>query len=517
MKFAIRHLAALTIAASSTLLGTVVAIPAAQATQFSQQEVNQDRFVVVASPVSGGRLHQLLILEQVSNQRDCWRETGSGGIDPLLVNFDFTGICNRSTDSNGYSLRVGGEDMGWRYSFRIERRDNALVLLAVPNADRNSPPLEIGRSSGISTDFMQIQLNPGWRLTRRTYNGQSLGHVYLTHDQDINTLVAAATPTQPVRPATTTPTPPSTRPSLPAPTTPTPATPTPPPATRTPSVTSNASGDYAYRVVVRLQRSSDEDRVRAIVPDAFRTRIDGQDVMQAGVFRELDIAEDRVRQLARADLQAGILPVQGLNLPTNPTPTTTQPPRTQPVTNLPSVPTSGLVIAIDAGHGGRDPGAIGLNGLRETDINLDISQQVASLLQQQGVQVVMTRRDDREIDLAPRVQTAESARADIFVSIHANAAGTDANGVETYYYSTGYALAQAIQSSIVSELDVVDRGVKQARFYVLTQTSMPSALVEVGFVTGRQDASRLRDPAYRTRMAQAIARGILRYIQQQSI
>jgi N-acetylmuramoyl-L-alanine amidase len=514
MKFAIRHLTALTVAVSSAFLSTVVAAPAARAVQFDQQEVNQDRFVVVAAPISGGAMHQLLILEQVSDRRACWREESNGTIDPLLVNFDFTGICNRSTDSNGYSVRAGGEDMGWRYSLRIERRGNALVLLAVSTTDRSAPPLEIGRTSSVSSDFVEIELNPGWRLTRRAYNGQAVGHVYLTHNQDINTLVAAATPARPTTPTVTRPSTPST----PAPSTSRPSTPTPsrPSTPSTPSAPSNASGDYAYRVVVRLQRSADENRVRAIVPDAFRTRVDGQEVMQAGVFRDLDIAEDRVRQLARADLQAGILPVRGLTLPA-PTPSTAPPPRPRPVTDLPRVPNSRVVIAIDPGHGGRDPGAIGLNGLRETDVNLDISQQVARMLQEQGVQVVLTRRDDREIDLAPRVDTAERSGADVFVSIHANAAGTDANGVETYYYSSGYALAQAIQSSIVSELNVVDRGVKRARFYVLTQTSMPAALVEVGFLTGRQDAARLRDPAYRTRMAQAIARGILRYVQQQSI
>jgi N-acetylmuramoyl-L-alanine amidase len=75
-------------------------------------------------------------------------------------------------------------------------------------------------------------------------------------------------------------------------------------------------------------------------------------------------------------------------------------------------------------------------------------------------------------------------------------------------------LAQSIQSSIVNNLDVIDRGVKQARFYVLTQTSMPSALVEVGFVTGRQDAARLSTASFRSQMADAIARGILQYVQQ---
>jgi N-acetylmuramoyl-L-alanine amidase len=138
---------------------------------------------------------------------------------------------------------------------------------------------------------------------------------------------------------------------------------------------------------------------------------------------------------------------------------------------------------------------------------------VATLLEQQGFQVVMTRRDEREIGLEPRVQTAERANADIFVSIHANAHTSNANGAETFYASgrNSARLAEAIQDSIIGNLDMVDRGVKQARFYVLVNTSMPAVLVEVGFITGRDDARKLSSPAFRTDMAEAIVQGILQY------
>ncbi|HEY9814293.1 MAG TPA: N-acetylmuramoyl-L-alanine amidase, partial [Candidatus Obscuribacterales bacterium] len=188
-----------------------------------------------------------------------------------------------------------------------------------------------------------------------------------------------------------------------------------------------------------------------------------------------------------------------------PTPTPT------PSATLP-VPTSRSLVVIDPGHGGRDPGAVGIDGLREKDVVLPISLQVASLLEQQGVQTQMTRSDDRELDLAPRVASAERANADLFVSIHANALSMsrpDVNGIETFYYSSGRSLAQSIQSNLISTTGMRDRGVKQARFYVLTQTTMPSVLVEVGFVTGSEDASRLRDSAFQTQIAEAIARGIL--------
>ncbi|WP_338442655.1 N-acetylmuramoyl-L-alanine amidase [Synechococcus elongatus IITB4] len=175
------------------------------------------------------------------------------------------------------------------------------------------------------------------------------------------------------------------------------------------------------------------------------------------------------------------------------------------------------VIVIDPGHGGRDPGAIGIGGIRETDIVLDISTQVTRLLQAQGAQVVMTRQDDREVDLAPRVAIAQRARATVFVSIHANALSMsrpDVNGLETYFFTAASRpLAQAIQDRMMQSFpDMRNRGVKQARFYVIRQTSMPSSLVEVGFVTGAQDAARLADPTFRSQMAQAIAAGILDFL-----
>ncbi len=193
--------------------------------------------------------------------------------------------------------------------------------------------------------------------------------------------------------------------------------------------------------------------------------------------------------------------------PRNPTPSPTPRP----------VPKGRVVVAIDPGHGGRDPGAVGIRGLREKDIVIDISQQVTQLLEQQGVQAIMTRTDDREVSLESRVQMAERVNASLFVSIHANAINMsrpDVNGIETYYYNSGLGLSRTIHKSILQSTGSRDRGVRQARFYVLRRTSMPATLLEVGFVTGAEDAARLSNAGYRTQMAQAIARGILQYIQQ---
>ncbi|MEB3355482.1 MAG: N-acetylmuramoyl-L-alanine amidase [Synechococcales bacterium] len=185
---------------------------------------------------------------------------------------------------------------------------------------------------------------------------------------------------------------------------------------------------------------------------------------------------------------------------------------------LPSVQNGQVVVVIDPGHGGRDPGAVGIGGLQEKNVVLPISLEVAQILQQQGIYVVMTRTTDRAIDLEPRVQVAERADADLFVSIHANAISMsrpDVNGIETYYYSDqGLPLARQIQNSLLQATGGPDRGVRRARFYVIRNTSMPAVLVETGFVTGASDAPRLAQQEYRSLIARAIAQGILLHIQQ---
>lgn len=174
-----------------------------------------------------------------------------------------------------------------------------------------------------------------------------------------------------------------------------------------------------------------------------------------------------------------------------------------------------IVVLVDAGHGGKDPGAIGLGGLQEKNVILPIAKQVAALLEEQGVQAVMTRDSDYFIGLGPRVAKADGLKADLFISIHANsmpANRTDISGLETYYYDSGRRLAWTIHNTILRRINIRDRRVRRARFYVLRKSSMPSVLVEVGFVTGREDAPRLASSAYRDQMAAAIASGILQYI-----
>ncbi|MDQ7842986.1 MAG: N-acetylmuramoyl-L-alanine amidase family protein [Armatimonadota bacterium] len=172
------------------------------------------------------------------------------------------------------------------------------------------------------------------------------------------------------------------------------------------------------------------------------------------------------------------------------------------------------IVAIDPGHGGRDPGAIGPSGLREADVVLDIARRVRELLERDGVRVVMTRDDDATVELTERPRMAREAGASIYVSIHANAHGrATANGSETYYLTPqSLALAQMIQDELGIVLSLPSRGIKTANFLVLRDSSVPSVLVETAFISNAEDEARLRDAAFRQRLAQAIHRGIMRFL-----
>ncbi|ABV50313.1 Cell wall hydrolase/autolysin [Prochlorococcus marinus str. MIT 9215] len=185
---------------------------------------------------------------------------------------------------------------------------------------------------------------------------------------------------------------------------------------------------------------------------------------------------------------------------------------------LPDVKRNKFSVVIDPGHGGPDPGAIGIGGIRETDVVLEVSKIVKKLLSEKGVNVKLTRKNEIDLDLPPRVSYANNSDADIFVSIHANASRgkrRDINGLETFYYRgwRGRLLAKKIQKQILRvSPGSPDRGVKQGRFYVIKNTRMPAVLVEIGFLTGRLDARRLEKTTHRKRLAYAISKGILEYL-----
>lgn len=162
---------------------------------FDQLEVDQSRFVAIAQPL-GSDSFKLLVLEQASNQRPCWAETGSYPVrvDPLLVTFNFTGICGRSVDSNGFSIRVAKQDLGLQYALRLIRRFNSVILQGVPFSAGRGYTMDIASTNGFTSGFLKLQLLPGWRFTKRMYQGKPLGHVYFTNDSFDAAITPKVTP-----------------------------------------------------------------------------------------------------------------------------------------------------------------------------------------------------------------------------------------------------------------------------------------------------------------------------------
>ncbi|MGL4883111.1 MAG: N-acetylmuramoyl-L-alanine amidase family protein, partial [Waterburya sp.] len=217
-------------------------------------------------------------------------------------------------------------------------------------------------------------------------------------------------------------------------------------------------------------------------------------------------------------IEVGIAPPPESNVPLLP-PGFDKLPKSSPMPVTPaSVPVEDRPrIIIDPGHGGHDSGTVGIGGVQEKDVILPISLDVAEILRKQGIEIIMTRDTDTFVSLEGRTDMANDLNADLFVSIHANAINLsrpDVNGLETYYYDSGRRLAEIIHWSVLNGVNIQDRGIRRARFYVLRHSVMPAVLVEVGFLTGEEDASRLKDPDHRRQMAEAIARGVIEYIKQ---
>jgi N-acetylmuramoyl-L-alanine amidase len=178
-------------------------------------------------------------------------------------------------------------------------------------------------------------------------------------------------------------------------------------------------------------------------------------------------------------------------------------------------PIRGAVIVVDAGHGGKDPGGRGLSALPEKSINLSIAMDLARILKAKGANVVATRSSDEFVSLDDRAATAESAQADLFVAIHADAhRNPDMIGATVYVgraTSPGsYRAAQLIAESLHAA-GIQCRGVRDAGFRVLQGHSRPGVLVECGYLTNRTESQWLNDAGYRARIASAIAAGISNY------
>ena len=173
-----------------------------------------------------------------------------------------------------------------------------------------------------------------------------------------------------------------------------------------------------------------------------------------------------------------------------------------------------MLIIIDPGHGGEDPGALGSHS-KEKDINLSISLLLRDKLRRSGINIVMTRESDVFVDLDDRCTIANKNKADYFISIHCNSAeNNDATGLETYCISSGgkaYELAKVIQKEMIAYLSVRDRGVKFANFYVLRETDMPAVLIENLFISNPNEEVLLNDAKWQEGMADRLAQTIAVY------
>lgn len=174
------------------------------------------------------------------------------------------------------------------------------------------------------------------------------------------------------------------------------------------------------------------------------------------------------------------------------------------------------LIVLDPGHGGSASGAY-YEETAEKDLNLAMAKRVEAILNALGYRVVMTRQGDTDLGLYERAWLANAAEADIFVSIHCNAAENhpDFQGTYVYHYpgsEQGMALAQSIQTQACAFTGSIDQGIDSANFVVVRESYMPAVLVETGFMTCHEELVRLRDEVYQTRMAQGIAQGIIQYL-----
>ena len=159
---------------------------------FQSQPLEQERLAVLGQPV-GSQGWKLLVWEQLKPAPKCWEERRDGLIDPALNRFNFSGICSRYLDSNGYSLRVGDDDVSPRYRLRLESQGNTLVLLAMSGS--HPTELVVGRGAIPLRDrsgFVALKLEPGWQLERRMYGERSLSHVYFANPQPLDGLIAQA-------------------------------------------------------------------------------------------------------------------------------------------------------------------------------------------------------------------------------------------------------------------------------------------------------------------------------------
>ena len=192
---------------------------------FGMAELDGQRFILVAAPIgSSGSRSQLNIYEQINSRRPCYAVAPGkpAVVTPLLTSFDFSGICGRYIDANGFSVRIGERDLANSYRRSVINGANDTLLMALPTSG-GGPELVVARTQGAGTGFLKLEFEPGWRLARRHFRGRSLGHVYIYRDSWPAAEAAVSAPAGSEAPAPLTP-------AAPAEATPKTGTVAPPPA-----------------------------------------------------------------------------------------------------------------------------------------------------------------------------------------------------------------------------------------------------------------------------------------------
>ncbi|ETT68518.1 MULTISPECIES: N-acetylmuramoyl-L-alanine amidase [Paenibacillus] len=173
------------------------------------------------------------------------------------------------------------------------------------------------------------------------------------------------------------------------------------------------------------------------------------------------------------------------------------------------------LVVLDAGHGAKDSGAVGVTGKYEKNFNLAIVLKTAALLKKESnIDVVLTRSDDTFLELKDRAAMANNLKADLFISVHANSsASSAASGTETYYQrEASKALAKVMHKYLVEATGLSDRGVRYGNFHVIRETKMPAVLLEVGYLSNKKDETLLFTEALQNKVAASIVSGIKEYL-----
>jgi N-acetylmuramoyl-L-alanine amidase len=176
-------------------------------------------------------------------------------------------------------------------------------------------------------------------------------------------------------------------------------------------------------------------------------------------------------------------------------------------------PLSDYHFMIDAGHGGKDSGAVGLNGIKEKDLNLSTAKTIAAELEKEGATVSLTREDDSYVSLDERMLISNESHTNVFISVHYNAhEDAEANGLTTFYSSSvAKDLAGTIQSHIHEKVNLKDRGAVQNGYYVLRHNNKPAVLLELGFLTNTNDLNVIQQDGFEAKIAEGLVNGLMTY------